>query len=205
MPFASYANVYERPYQRIQNWYKNQQAQLAQQRIAAAQRARQWQQGQQPSQTWGGPQLPQPTPLASIISAIGGQIAGLPLGAQHWNIPAVQPWQQQQQPAAPMQVSTGIPTLTPPQAPTARPTPAIRRGVSAPGFRAGFQQAAAPQLTGLLASYYPQLASLSAAQQQAQAQAGLGWAGLGQQIQQAAQQAQTGWLAQLLSALGGYL
>jgi len=160
------------------------------------------------------PQLPQAMSLQSILANVPQYNALGAYGAGAWQQPSYGlpgasggtfGGTAGQVAPSPSQVTTGItvPQSSPPMSPPQMPQlPAYLQGAGGAATQA-YQQAMQPQFSQLQGDYYSQFAPLYNQAQQAQSQAGLGWAGLNQQIQQQQGLYQQAMLSQLMRALGG--
>ena len=140
-------------------------------------------------------QSPQQSPASTLVDALQlgyPQYQGAPdvgpdleLGAQYWQQPGWGMDQQEQQPAGPAQISTGItaPYLQAPEMPQTPDMPGWMSGGAARAAQSTLGQALQPEMMALQEQYYPAAAELMNQFQSGQAGAGLGWAGnrLGQQ------------------------
>lgn len=152
-------------------------------------------------QSWQPPQLPQAVSLADLI-APGNTFPfeALGYGSQNWNIPqfgspagAVGWGGGQGGMGGPTQINSGIQPPQMPGLPQVNPQAAGLGGqspMSGAATQALLPQMLAPQLAALQGQYYTGTADLGLAGQQAQAESGLGWAGLASQLQQLEQQRQ---------------
>jgi hypothetical protein len=103
-----------------------------------------------------------------------------------------------------MNINSGIQV---PQMPSAPSTPQMGSvagmgGAGMAGMSAGYGQAMQPQMMGLMGQYQQNAANLGLTGQQAQADAGLGWGSLAQQMSQNRQQYNTGTQGNTLGFLG---
>ena len=164
------------------------------------------------------PTLPQPMSLQDILAAVPQYSPLGSYGAGAWQQPSyglpdasqgtpqgggLEQWAQ---PGAPLEqsISTGItmpqmqgPPMMPPQQPEG---PSWLGGDPS----AAYAQAIQSPMAQLQSDYYTQLAPLMRGAEEARAQAGLAWGGLGQGMAQRQGLAQQGQLAQLLQAMGTF-
>ena len=109
----------------------------------------------------------------------------------------------QQAPQQNMNVQAGITPQYITQPSMGTPQMAGLSPMAGSGYDAQLAAQQAPMQQQLMAQYYPAQAGLQQAFQQAQANSGLGWGGLGSQALQAQQGYQTGMQNNLLGLLGG--
>ena len=172
------------------------------------------------------PQLPQPMGLQEILGLMPGYSPLGTYGAGAWQLPAYAsaggaPTPQTPGPAAPQtppQISTGItqPQFGGPAGAPQMPIPhrlgEVRRMSTAPQWAGGgdaasgaYAQAIQPLVSQLGGQYYQQAAPLQLGAQQAQSQAGLGWAGLWDALQQQQGMGQQQQFSDIVRALGGFV